>query len=316
MATDHAPTLDLILDNANVITVDPNRPRAGAIGIVGDRIAVVAEAGRLEAGSTTRVVDLGGPHRRARVQRRSQSHAGVRGCAQRDPARRRPLPFGGGDRGRRRRSGYRHAGRGVGGRHRLRRQQAGRAPTPDPPGARRGQPRPPRAAQPHVGPFLRGEHRGHAVGPDRRGRGTGGVGVVATGEDGAPNGLLEEQAQTLVRNLLHPRAVADMVENLGAASDAYLAEGITSCQEAGVGGILGTAEPLELAAYQRARREGRLRVRGDPHAGGRDAARRGSPSRRRPGWCDPRSCSTSACTLALVTSGSGSVRSRSSPMVR
>jgi hypothetical protein len=52
-----------------------------------------------------------------------------------------------------------------------------------------------------------------------------------------------------------------MVENLGAASDRYLAEGITSCQEAGVGGILGTAEPTELAAYQRARREGRLRVR-------------------------------------------------------
>jgi predicted amidohydrolase YtcJ len=52
-----------------------------------------------------------------------------------------------------------------------------------------------------------------------------------------------------------------MVANLGAASDRYLAEGITSCQEAGVGGILGTAEPLELAAYQRARAEGRLRVR-------------------------------------------------------
>jgi predicted amidohydrolase YtcJ len=52
-----------------------------------------------------------------------------------------------------------------------------------------------------------------------------------------------------------------MVSNLGAASDRYLREGVTSCQEAGVGGILGTAEPLELAAYQRARRERRLRVR-------------------------------------------------------
>jgi predicted amidohydrolase YtcJ len=52
-----------------------------------------------------------------------------------------------------------------------------------------------------------------------------------------------------------------MVANLEAASDRYLSEGVTSCQEAGVGGILGTAEPLELAAYQRARAEGRLRVR-------------------------------------------------------
>lgn len=86
-------------------------------------------------------------------------------------------------------------------------------------------------------------------------------GVVAVDENGEPNGLLEEQAQTLARGLLHPRAIADMVQNLGAASDKYLSEGITSCQEAGVGGILGTSEPLELAAYQRARRDGRLRVR-------------------------------------------------------
>ena len=86
-------------------------------------------------------------------------------------------------------------------------------------------------------------------------------GVVAVGSDGQPNGLLEEQAQTLARALLHPRAVGDMIQNLAAASDQYLSEGITSCQEAGVGGILGTSEPLELAAYQQARRSGRLRVR-------------------------------------------------------
>ncbi len=86
-------------------------------------------------------------------------------------------------------------------------------------------------------------------------------GVVALGEDGTPNGLLEEQAQTLARKLLHPRPTADLVVNLGAASDHYLTEGITSCQEAGVGGILGTVEPVEVAAYQAARKAGRLRVR-------------------------------------------------------
>lgn len=86
-------------------------------------------------------------------------------------------------------------------------------------------------------------------------------GVVALDEDGEPNGLLEEQAQQLVRALLHPRSVAEMAANLGFASDQYLSEGITSCQEAGVGGILGTSEPVEVATYQRARRTGRLRVR-------------------------------------------------------
>lgn len=86
-------------------------------------------------------------------------------------------------------------------------------------------------------------------------------GVVAVDDEGRPNGLLEEQAQQLVRSLVHPRSVAEMAINLGFASDRYLSEGITSCQEAGVGGILGTAEPVEVAAYQQARRANRLRVR-------------------------------------------------------
>ena len=86
-------------------------------------------------------------------------------------------------------------------------------------------------------------------------------GVVAVDAEGRPNGLLEEQAQQLVRSLVHPRSVGEMAINLGLASDRYLSEGITSCQEAGVGGILGTAEPVEVAAYQQARRANRLRVR-------------------------------------------------------
>lgn len=86
-------------------------------------------------------------------------------------------------------------------------------------------------------------------------------GVVAVDDAGKPNGLLEEQAQNLVRTLLHPRSLADLERNLEAASDVYLSEGITSCQEAGVGGILGSDEPLEVAAYQRARRSRKLRVR-------------------------------------------------------
>ncbi|MGH1503811.1 MAG: amidohydrolase [Acidimicrobiales bacterium] len=86
-------------------------------------------------------------------------------------------------------------------------------------------------------------------------------GVIPLGADGTPTGLLEEQAQKLAKDLLHPFSEADLVQNLGAASDHYLSEGITSAQEAAVGGLLGSAEPLEVAAYQRARAEGRLRIR-------------------------------------------------------
>jgi predicted amidohydrolase YtcJ len=86
-------------------------------------------------------------------------------------------------------------------------------------------------------------------------------GVVAVDADGVPTGLLEEQAQLLVRRLLQPHPLADLVADLTAASERYLAEGVTSCTEAGVGGILGASEPLEVAAYQHAVRNGGLRVR-------------------------------------------------------
>ena len=86
-------------------------------------------------------------------------------------------------------------------------------------------------------------------------------GVIPLGPDGTPTGLLEEQAQKLAKDLLHPFSEADLVQNLEAASDRYLSEGITSAQEAAVGGLLGSVEPLEVAAYQRARAENRLRIR-------------------------------------------------------
>lgn len=76
----------------------------------------------------------------------------------------------------------------------------------------------------------------------------------ATGE---PTGLLQETAQALVRRLLLPLSLDEVVDGLGAASSRYLSQGITSAQEAGVGGT----SPLELAAYQEAVRRGYLQVR-------------------------------------------------------
>jgi predicted amidohydrolase YtcJ len=86
-------------------------------------------------------------------------------------------------------------------------------------------------------------------------------GRIVLDEAGRPTGLLQEQAQLLVRRLTHPVPVATLVRQLGAASDRYLAEGLTSCQEAGIGGGLVGRSPLELAAFQAARDAGRLRVR-------------------------------------------------------
>lgn len=86
-------------------------------------------------------------------------------------------------------------------------------------------------------------------------------GDVVHDSDGSPTGLLREQAQLLLRPLTYPAPVERVVRGLGRASEQYLAEGITSVQEAGIGGGLVGETPAELAAYQQARDRGVLRVR-------------------------------------------------------
>ncbi len=86
-------------------------------------------------------------------------------------------------------------------------------------------------------------------------------GVVVTDEDGRPNGLILEQAQALVRRLTYPMSVERMVAAIGRASRQYLAEGVTSATEAGVGAGLLANSPIELRAWQEARRRGVLGVR-------------------------------------------------------
>ena len=86
-------------------------------------------------------------------------------------------------------------------------------------------------------------------------------GVVERDAAGRPTGLLQEQAQALVRDLVYPYPEAELVEAIARANDRYLREGLTSVQEAGVGGGLVARSPVELSAWQEARRQGRLAVR-------------------------------------------------------
>lgn len=250
---------DLVLDNATVLTVDPDRPRAGSIAILDDRILAVGEAGEF-AGLDVPTEDLAGLTVVPGFND-AHNHMGAYGATLNEvalhPDRVRSVEeivAAIADRAAATPAGVWIIGTGyddnkLAERRHPTRQELDRV-SPD-----------------H--PVLLNHNSGHfcvvntaamrlaRIGEVEVPEG----GVVAVGDDGRPNGLLEEQAQALARSLLHPRAIADMVENIGAASDRYLSEGITSAQEAGVGGILGISEPLEVAAYQQARRSGRLRVR-------------------------------------------------------
>ena len=86
-------------------------------------------------------------------------------------------------------------------------------------------------------------------------------GTVVTDPAGRPTGLLQERAQELVGDLVHPYPVSVIADAVDRAGSQYLSEGITSVTEAGIGaGWIGHT-PVELAAYQAARESGRLRVR-------------------------------------------------------
>lgn len=80
-------------------------------------------------------------------------------------------------------------------------------------------------------------------------------GRIVRGPDGEPTGLLQERAQELVRQLVPPPTVADLERALRRAGERFLSLGITSVSEAGIG----RAE--ELQAYQNLRQRGELPVR-------------------------------------------------------
>jgi len=86
-------------------------------------------------------------------------------------------------------------------------------------------------------------------------------GRVAVDSGGRPTGLLEERAQLLVGSLVYPYPLAELTGAIARAAEVYLAEGVTSCTEAGIGGGWVAHSPAELAAYAAAREQGRLGVR-------------------------------------------------------
>ena len=86
-------------------------------------------------------------------------------------------------------------------------------------------------------------------------------GRVATDSGGRPTGLLEERAQLLVGSLVYPYPLAELTQAISRAAEQYLKEGVTSCTEAGIAGGWVAYSPAELAAYQAARDAGQLGVR-------------------------------------------------------
>lgn len=86
-------------------------------------------------------------------------------------------------------------------------------------------------------------------------------GTIVLDEHGAPTGVLEERAQSIIQDLLLPKSHAEMVAALERATSVYAKEGITSFTETGIaGGWIGHSAQ-EFGAYQTAREQGVLRAR-------------------------------------------------------
>lgn len=83
-------------------------------------------------------------------------------------------------------------------------------------------------------------------------------GMIGRTDSGEPNGVLAETAAFPVYALLPKRSQREMTEILGLAGDAYLAAGVTTVHDTGIG-LLNGAD--ELDAYRLAIDSGRLRTR-------------------------------------------------------
>ncbi|HAG61253.1 MAG TPA: amidohydrolase [Arthrobacter bacterium] len=86
-------------------------------------------------------------------------------------------------------------------------------------------------------------------------------GVIVRDAVGRPTGLVQETAQQLIQQLILPYPLEAIEAALDRATRQYASEGITSFTEAGIGGGWIGHSPVELAAYQRAAAHGRLHAR-------------------------------------------------------
>lgn len=86
-------------------------------------------------------------------------------------------------------------------------------------------------------------------------------GVVSRNSDNSVNGLLEEQAMTLVSHALKPVPQGEIIEGLAVASKWALKHGITSATEPGIAGDLIGNGPADLRAFQDAFDQGVLKIR-------------------------------------------------------
>jgi predicted amidohydrolase YtcJ len=133
---------------------------------------------------------------------------------------------------------------------------------------------------------------------------------VDIGADGQPTGVLAEAGMLGVRDLRVPYAQTAIIDALERTARVCLAQGVTMCAEAGIGtGLLGHS-PVELAAYQAAVDQGRLPVRAqvmvasdvlhDVTANAADGLRRGVDLGLRTGLGDSR---LSVGALKIYTDG-------------
>jgi predicted amidohydrolase YtcJ len=75
------------------------------------------------------------------------------------------------------------------------------------------------------------------------------------------SGLLEERAQALVRDQRLPYPGTELAQAILAAAEQARAQGITFCMDAGNGGEIGSLSPVDGAAYLALHESGRLPVR-------------------------------------------------------
>ena len=220
---------DLLLHNGNLITVDPRRPRATALGIIGERIVFVGDEAAAADVSTRRRIDLGGrtvvpgfndAHQHMthfgdalrRVDLSSPPVARIEDILDAIAARAAVTPVGQWIVG----AGYDQ--------NKLAERRHPLASELD------------RVAPDH--PVMLQHNSGHMMTVNSALLALARVGELPTppggevviGDDGQPTGLLLEQAQDLVSRLYKPYSTAEVVESLRLATSAYLAEGVTSSE--------------------------------------------------------------------------------------